>query len=102
MFLFVFAFCPSRAREAVPAFPHMNMTARVPDGPRDVKTVFMLTDGRKLEFDHPGVRCYQLPPKGSGLSVSKLEKRITYCAQHGELLEEYTFGQRGVSTGRSG
>ena len=96
MFLFVFAFCPSRAREAVPAFPHMNMTARVPDGPRDVKTVFMLTDGRKLEFDHPGVRYYQLPPKGSGLSVSKLKKRITYCAQHGELPEEYTFGQRAV------
>ena len=97
MFLFVFAFSPSKEVGSVPAFPHMNMTARVPDGPRDVRTVYMLTDGRKLEFDHPGVRYYQLPPKSSGIPISRLDRRATYCARRGDLLEEYIFGKRAAT-----
>ena len=71
----------------------MNMTARVPEGPRDVKTVFALLNGKNVEFEGARVRSFQLPPKSSGLSVSQLAKRSTYCAMHGDLLEEYYFNQ---------
>ncbi|CAE7782803.1 unnamed protein product, partial [Symbiodinium pilosum] len=80
-------------RSEIPPCPDMNMTARVPEGPRDVKTVFALLNGKNVEFEGARVRSFQLPPKSSGLSVSQLAKRSTYCAMHGDLLEEYYFNQ---------
>ena len=100
MFMFVFAFKPEVPSKSVPAFPCMNMTARVPEGPKDLRTVFMLRDGRRVEYRNRRARSYQLPPKGSGILLSNLSRRYTYCAQHGDLLEEYTFEQP-VSQGLS-
>ena len=100
VFMFVFAFRPTTPPKSVPAFPCMNMTARVPEGPRDLRTVFMLKDGRRVEYRNSRARSYQLPPKGRGLYLSDLSKRYTYCAQHGDLLEEYTF-ERPVPSGAS-
>ena len=38
--MFVFVFRPTTPPKSVPAFPCMNMTARVPEGPRDLRAVF--------------------------------------------------------------
>ena len=60
----------------------------------------MLKDGRRVEYRNSRARSYQLPPKGCGLYLGDLSKRYTYCAQHGHLLEEYTF-ERPVPSGAS-
>ena len=84
MFLFVFASRPNVDASMLPSFPDMNMTAKVPEGPRDVKTVFLLMDDRKHEFNGLRARNFQLPPRDSGIAPSELKT----------LLEEYDFSAR--------
>ena len=89
MFLFVFAYPPGAVR--VPETPNMSMTARVPGNRRDLRTVFYLKDKTSREFRHTAAKVYQLPPRGSDFRIGDVNKRVTFCAVSGELLEEFTF-----------
>ena len=89
MFLFVFAFRPD-SRE-VPPVANMNMSARIPQGPRDVRTVFYLKNGTQKEMYQFQAKHFMLPPKGSGIRLSDVVRRQTVCASSGDILESYSF-----------
>ena len=63
----------------------------MPGNRRDLRTVFYLKDKTSREFRHTAAKVYQLPPRGSDFRIGDVNKRVTFCAVSGELLEEFTF-----------
>ena len=89
MFMFVFALRSDKHGQS--PMPNMNITARVPHSPRDLRTVFYMHKGGSHEFFHSAAKHYQLPPKSSGLRLAGVKERYTYCTHSGELLDHFIF-----------